>query len=150
MWVALSPLAGRDVWEAMCVAYAYQLQQAGDVHKAVRANISTALAALSTPLITRSGSFNFIIVRQVLFFLTCHRVADAVKVYTEAEMFREAILLAKTRLEANVRRRILVESFSLLLILLTVLPQDPLIRELYLEWAEWCERRAMYEQVAKW
>jgi hypothetical protein len=39
MWVALSPLAGRDVWEAMCVAYAYQLQQAGDVHKAVRANL---------------------------------------------------------------------------------------------------------------
>ncbi len=48
---------------------------------------------------------SLIIVRQVLFFLTCHRVADAVKVYTEAEMFREAILLAKTRLEANVRRR---------------------------------------------
>ncbi len=93
-----------------------------------------------------------IVVRQVLFFLTCHRVADAVKVYTEAEMFREAILLAKTRLEANVRRRTLVDFVTLLLhlLLLTFLPQDPLIRELYLEWAEWCERRAMYEQVAKW
>jgi hypothetical protein len=38
-----------------------------------------------------------------LFFLTCHRVRDAVKVYTEAEMYREAILLAKTRLEVDVR-----------------------------------------------
>jgi hypothetical protein len=45
MWVALSPLAGRDVWEAMCVAYAYQLQQAGDVHKAVRAPSTTRIAA---------------------------------------------------------------------------------------------------------
>jgi hypothetical protein len=87
----------------------------------------------------------------VLFFLTCHRVADAVKVYTEAEMFREAILLAKTRLESNVRRTLVESVLDLRLRLrLTFLHQDPLIRELYLEWAEWCERRAMYEQVAKW
>ncbi len=47
MWVALSPLAGRDVWEAMCAAYAYQLQQAGDVHKAVRPKLSTTLTSLT-------------------------------------------------------------------------------------------------------
>jgi len=143
-WVALSPFAGREIWEAMCVAYAYQLQQAGDVHKAVRYH--------SVPTGGWVGGTRRCLIPahipQALFFLTCHRVKDAVKVYSGVEMFGEAILLAKARLGAEVQPLLAFTQYSLFT---TSIPnQDPLIRELYLEWVEWCERRAMYEQVAKW
>ncbi len=65
---------------------------------------------------------------QVLFYLACQRVREAVRAYLQAEMFREAILLAKSRL----------------------VPEDPMIEELYYSWAEWCEKKIMYEQAAKW
>ncbi|RIB16619.1 quinon protein alcohol dehydrogenase-like superfamily [Gigaspora rosea] len=69
-WIllALSPLAGRDVWQSLVRLQAEKLVAKNDRHGAV------------------------------LCWLACGEVYEAVEVYRKAEMYREAIALAKLRL----------------------------------------------------
>ncbi|CAG8551980.1 9082_t:CDS:10, partial [Scutellospora calospora] len=69
-WIllALSPLAGRDVWQSLMRLQAEKLATKNDRHGAV------------------------------LCWLACGEVYEAIEVYRKAEMYREAIALAKVRL----------------------------------------------------
>ncbi|EDO28531.1 predicted protein, partial [Nematostella vectensis] len=96
--VALSPLAGHDVWLKTAELYADHLVAQGSHQKAV------------------------------LYYLACHRVDQAINVYKNQAMFREALALAKVRL----------------------CDSDPVLHELYVSWAKKLETENAYEQAAKW
>lgn len=66
--VALSPLAGRNVWMATTRAFADQLESQGSYQRAV------------------------------LYYLACHDTYKAIDVFRKQGMYREAIALAKVRL----------------------------------------------------
>jgi len=55
-------------------------------------------------------------------------VREAVWVYANAGQYKDAIVLAKARL----------------------LPEDPLLPELYLHWAQTLEQQSYFEHAAKW
>ncbi|RHZ46556.1 hypothetical protein Glove_615g12 [Diversispora epigaea] len=71
MILALSPLAGRDVWQSLMRLQAEKLAAKNDRHAAV------------------------------LCWLACGEVYQAIEIYRKAEMYREAIALAKLRLVSN-------------------------------------------------
>ncbi|EDO28409.1 predicted protein, partial [Nematostella vectensis] len=65
--------------------------------------------------------------KAVLYYLACHRVDQAINVYKNQAMFREALALAKVRL----------------------CDSDPVLHELYVSWAKKLETENAYEQAAK-
>ncbi|CAG8608519.1 20642_t:CDS:10 [Cetraspora pellucida] len=97
-WIllALSPLAGRDVWQSLIRLQAEKLVAKNDRHGAV------------------------------LCWLACGEVYEAINVYRKAEMYREAIALAKLRL----------------------IDEDPIFSDLYCLWANQLEKEEAYEQAA--
>lgn len=97
-WLSLSPLAGMEVWRAMTKYYAFQLAEKGEYHQAV------------------------------LHYLAINCVYEAVDVYKRAEMFNEAITLAKIRLPSH----------------------DPIIPNLFLVWGEKLEKASNFDKAAKW
>ncbi|KAG9289192.1 hypothetical protein G9A89_022501 [Geosiphon pyriformis] len=94
--LALSPSAGRDVWESNVYKMAQKLLMKNEHHMAV------------------------------MYFLACGSVYEAVDTYRKANMFREAITLAKLRLPQN----------------------DSLLFDLYSEWALQLESQKRYEEAA--
>lgn len=96
-WLSLSPAAGMDIWRSMTTLYACQLAEKGETHQAV------------------------------LFFLAVQCVREAISVYRNAEMYREAIVLAKLKLP----------------------PKDPLILELFMEWGQILEKSNNSDKAAK-
>ncbi|ORX90158.1 WD40 repeat-like protein [Basidiobolus meristosporus CBS 931.73] len=95
--VALSPMAGQDMWKSFLQAYASKLAKSGDYHTAV------------------------------IFYIGCSCIYEAVKVYLEAELFKEAYILAKLRLSS----------------------EDPLITEVLCKWAAQLEQKGLYEQACQ-
>ncbi|CAG8500464.1 3388_t:CDS:10, partial [Racocetra persica] len=97
-WIllALSPFAGRDVWQSLIRLQAEKLAAKNDRHGAV------------------------------LCWLACGEVYEAIDVYRKAEMYREAIALAKLRL----------------------IDEDPIFSDLYCLWANQLEKEEAYEQAA--
>ncbi|CAB4477420.1 unnamed protein product [Rhizophagus irregularis] len=96
MILALSPIAGRDVWLSMMRRQAQKLAAKNDHH----------------------GS--------VMCWIACGEIREAIKIYHRAEMFREAIALAKQRLPDD----------------------DPIFSDLYNSWAIQLEKEEAYEQAA--
>ncbi|GBC04475.1 hypothetical protein RclHR1_00570031 [Rhizophagus clarus] len=96
MILALSPIAGRDVWLSMMRRQAQKLAAKNDHH----------------------GS--------VMCWIACGEIHEAIKIYRRAEMFREAIALAKLRLPDD----------------------DPIFSDLYNSWAILLEKEEAYEQAA--
>ena len=96
MWVALAAGAGRKVWSGLCRQYASQLEAAQDLHGAVS------------------------------YYLACDEIDHAIQVYHRAELFKDALGLARARLPAT----------------------DPRIGELYAAWAEWLAARHSFEAAA--
>ncbi|CAI2175727.1 16116_t:CDS:10 [Funneliformis geosporum] len=96
MILALSPIAGRDVWLSMMHRQAQKLVAKNDRHGAV------------------------------MCLIACGEIHEAINIYRKAEMFREAIALAKLRL-----------------------PEDePTFSDLYNSWAIQLEKEEAYEQAA--
>ncbi|KAK9766134.1 hypothetical protein K7432_005010 [Basidiobolus ranarum] len=95
--VALSPMAGQDMWRSFLKAYASKLAKSGDYHTAV------------------------------LFYVGCSCIYEAIEVYCEAELFREAYILAKLRLSS----------------------ENPVITEVLCKWATQLEQKGLYEQACQ-
>ncbi|XP_053399556.1 gem-associated protein 5-like [Mercenaria mercenaria] len=95
--VAMAPMASFDTWTSVCEDYAVQLESDGQYHKAAS------------------------------YFLACHKVYEAIRLFKRHKLFKEAIALAKARLS----------------------PLDPALEELYTLWAQQLTKDGNYEQAAK-
>lgn len=95
--VAMSAAAGRDVWVSMCGQFAQQLADSGDTHTAA------------------------------LYYLVSGAVRPAVELYLKANLFPEALALAKARL----------------------LPEDQLVSRCYLLWGQHAESQGQSDLAAK-
>ncbi|CAG8471647.1 11252_t:CDS:2 [Paraglomus occultum] len=97
-WIilALSPLAGRDVWQSLLQKQAQKLSVKGEHHAAV------------------------------MCLIACGEIYEAINVYKQADMYREALTLAKIRLPQD----------------------DPIIFDLHSDWALQLEKEPSYEQAA--
>ncbi|XP_028403768.1 gem-associated protein 5-like [Dendronephthya gigantea] len=95
--VAISHLAGEQARLAVTEAFAEQLVSQGNFHRAA------------------------------LYYLSCHKVYEAIYMFKTAGMYREAIALAKVRL----------------------LPSDPLLLDLYSSWGRKLESEHTLEQASK-
>ncbi|CAG8445709.1 1903_t:CDS:10 [Ambispora gerdemannii] len=94
--LALSPSAGRDVWESLMRRQAQNLKRRNDFHSAAMCS------------------------------LACGDVYEAIDAYRHGKMFREAIMLAKIRIPLD----------------------DPVLSDLYSEWAVQLESQSRYEEAA--
>ncbi|KAL4230770.1 Gem-associated protein 5 [Mactra antiquata] len=95
--VAMAPMASYDTWTSVCEDYALQLEADGQYHKAAS------------------------------YFIACHKVYEAIRLFKRHKLFKEAIALAKARLS----------------------PLDPALEELYTLWAQQLTKDGNYEQAAK-
>ncbi|KAI9494241.1 WD40-repeat-containing domain protein [Zychaea mexicana] len=97
-WVALalSPMAGKETWLSLMETQAKHLVKQ------------------SQPVLAATC------------FLACSKIYDAIRVYREAAMYREAIALAKLRLPE----------------------EDPIISTLFAEWADRLQKKATQEELA--
>ncbi|KYQ90408.1 component of gems 5 [Tieghemostelium lacteum] len=93
--VALSIQGGRDVWERMCLIYSKHLSCIGDYHMAVS------------------------------YLLAIGKVDDAIQLYRQNRLWREAILLAKSRLPIN----------------------HPILDQLFLDWADHSKDQNFYHAL---
>ncbi|KJE96126.1 hypothetical protein CAOG_006494 [Capsaspora owczarzaki ATCC 30864] len=97
--IALSPLAGLDIWRKATIAYAQKLAQQGET------------------------------VQAALHFLAVDQPLDAIECYSRGKMFREALALARMRLNP--------------------LQQQSVSRKIHLSWATLLEVEGNFEQAAK-
>nr|XP_006819751.1 PREDICTED: gem-associated protein 5-like [Saccoglossus kowalevskii] len=95
--VSMAPLGGQNLWIQSCECYAKQLCSQEQYMKAVS------------------------------YYLSAHKVYDAINVLKEHKLYKEAVALSKVRLS----------------------PKDPVLLELYWEWAAHLESDGNYEQAAK-
>ncbi|CAG8449365.1 10378_t:CDS:10 [Ambispora leptoticha] len=94
--LALSPSAGRDVWESLIRRQAQKLMRKNDFYSAA------------------------------MCFLACGDVYEAIDAHRHGKMFREAIMLARIRIPLD----------------------DPVLSDLYSEWAVQLESQNRYEEAA--
>eukprot|EP01135_Chromosphaera_perkinsii_P001706 Nk52_evm83s208 gene=Nk52_evmTU83s208 len=127
--VAMSNSFGKDVWEKASLAYADQIAsecrraygRERDSGGAVRANDISL--QLHSPLVSSPPSPHI----AVGYYLSCHCVRNAIKLYLDIGFFREAAALGKVRL---------CES-------------DPLLVEVHVCWGRHMEDKGLFEQAAK-
>lgn len=86
------------MWREICEAYAHQLVSQGNVEKAVS------------------------------YFLCIHKIYEAIGVFVDANMFKEAYVLARCRLDSS----------------------DPLITKILESWSDWSALNGQLEQAAHW
>eukprot|EP01130_Rhizamoeba_saxonica_P017219 TRINITY_DN8254_c0_g1_i2.p1 TRINITY_DN8254_c0_g1~~TRINITY_DN8254_c0_g1_i2.p1 ORF type:complete len:914 (+),score=189.56 TRINITY_DN8254_c0_g1_i2:188-2743(+) len=91
-WLSISPLAGIDIWMQMTEIYAKKLEDIGKYHQSS------------------------------MYYISIHQIENAINVYLKANMYPDALALAKSRLS----------------------PRDPWINSIIEEWGIFFEKRNRY------